>query len=70
LASPPQVRYNHVKININLVWSGLAGSLGYRTILYDRLQNGQKIRLSPETHAVAVDKNETMTMTITERMPQ
>lgn len=66
---PPNPRRSECNLPENQLLSRGSMEGGHRTILYDRLRNGQKIRLS-ETLVVAVDKNETVTMTIAERMPR
>lgn len=42
---------------------------GHRTILFDRLRNGQRIRLS-ETLVVMMDDDEEVSLSISERMPR
>ena len=66
---PSSPRHKDNNLHENEILSGGSMQSAHRTVLFDRIRNGQIIRLS-ETVVVVRDDSESLSLTISERMPR
>ncbi len=66
---PSSPRRQESDLPVNKLLAGGSMQSGHRTVLFDRLRNGQRIRLS-ETIVVVMDDDEKASISMSERMPR